>query len=162
MKITYIINDISTTGGREKITIQKAKALSELGHSVEILTHRLSKKKFGFYSDKVKIINLNIPEFNNTHIEKIFLRPFRKFIFLKRLSKSLLKFRPDVVISLGDAYSEHIKKVLNGIPLITEVHGNYENFFDFPATFKGRYRKIQPKKDGQKYPKVATWFCYQV
>lgn len=130
MRIVYIISDISTTGGREKITLEKARKLKDYGVECYIISHRtLNKDKVSSLSS-LKLLDLDIMEFNDSTFNRLTKRPFRWLIFKNRIKKHLKEINPDIIISLGDAYSDRIKNILPSCQYITEVHGCYDMFFN--------------------------------
>ncbi|AMG30451.1 hypothetical protein AL542_08675 [Grimontia hollisae] len=146
MKVIYVISDISTTGGRERITLEKVKAFEKYGITAHIISHKISNKEAitHYFSDKV--IDLGINDFNNKLLNKLIKRPFRKILFKHKIKHHLKKLSPDIIISLGDAYSDKLKNIYPSCQHITEVHGSYDLFFDTSKKSRKKTRIAKVKK----------------
>ena len=121
MNICYCFNSIDLLGGVERVTINKANMLSEMGHNVAIVVtdHKENVSFVQTLSDKVKLIDLNIGYwFGDYKWHSKFTKRLLHYIRLRSFVKG---FKPDVIISCG----QEEKQIIPLIPCrlkIREIH----------------------------------------
>ncbi len=133
LKIVYCTPALYMAGGVERVLTLKANYFAE--HFDDditiILTDGKDKPLFYPLSDKVKVINLDI------NFEELWRCSFTKKIFVylkkqrqykKRLTKELMRIRPDITISLLRREINFINDIKDGSKKVGELHVNRANY----------------------------------
>lgn len=103
MKIVYFVKDIHTTGGIERVTINKANWLARNGQDVFIITSdQGGKEPIYKLSNEVHLIDLGL-NYHKSKGKNLFIKLIR-FIYIKaiqerRIKKALKQVVPDVIVS---------------------------------------------------------------
>lgn len=126
MKIAYCIPSLETSGGTERIVIEKINYLVNNDYEIIIITTEGNRKTPFFYlSPKVRIIELNI-NFNEdiNHILPVkFLKTKRKLNrYKKELSTFIQQESIDIVISTGAKELEFLHSLRVRCKKICELH----------------------------------------
>ncbi len=90
MNILLTINDISTTGGAERVCANLADALSECGHSVEILSFYRANRSLP-YTTKAKLTFMH--DFDENVLRNKMLSNHIKRLYFKNLHKIILALK---------------------------------------------------------------------
>lgn len=128
MKIVYYLPSLSTPGGIERVVTFKANYFAEnhKDYEVTIITSEQGKSIPYFpLSNKVKHIDINVPfdiPYNQSRLLKIIKYPFRYYLFKKRLSKLLIKLKPDITISTLRREINFLTRITDGSIKIGEFH----------------------------------------
>lgn len=155
MKIIFCINQTVGSGGMEKVLQQRTNYLVEkFNYKILIVTTERDssffkyKKSFYKFNPKIKIIDLNI---NYEDLWKKFseLSYFKRKIKnkkirelnLKYLNKIIKDFKPDILVSLGDADRHICYKVLYPCKKVLEHHFN-KQIFTGELFFNGKRENI--------------------
>ncbi len=134
MRIAYIIYDMSTQGGMERVTSLKASWLVNHGHSVDIIAVEQTHRESYFELDqKVGFIGLGIKILNNSK-KNIFSRIFRRVFVLrpkyrKAIKETLYSGRYDICVSLVPFDHSSICSFKDGSKKIFETHFSYKDPF---------------------------------
>ena len=115
LKILLTINDISITGGAERVCVNLANALSEAGHQVSILSFYQANTPLPYeLDDSVNLHiwhNLSEAEYakkqHSNLFSKIYYKNFYKFILSLKVGQKFSCF--DVIISNSATYTPFIK-----------------------------------------------------
>lgn len=133
MKIIYSISAIYNAGGMEHILQQKANYLADVvGYEVVIVTtEQLGKSPFFHFSDKIRLIDLNVnygdreEKKGRSHAMKAIWKNLHKPIHKKRMKKILMEERPDYVITLFNKDIGFLPSIKDGSKKIAEFHFSY-------------------------------------
>ncbi len=127
MKIVYCLNSIRGFGGIQKVVIVKANALAEMpGNEVYLVV--TDHKKGTLHeplSDKVHLIDLHIDYYaddwkSRWHVLKgVFVK---RRAHKKRLSATLHRIEPDIVISVGQCEQHFLPSIKGDFRKIREFH----------------------------------------
>ena len=103
MKILLTINDISITGGAERVCVNLANTLTERGHSVEILSFYRANRTLP-YDTKAKLSFMH--DFDENILREKMLSSPLKRLYFKNIHKIILSLkvwlfykRTDIVIT---------------------------------------------------------------
>ena len=114
MKILLTINDISITGGAERVCVNLANALSELGHQVSVLSFYRVNAILPYRLDESVNLhiwhNLSEAEYAKKHsnfFSKMYYKNLYKFILSLQVSQRFSHF--DVIISNCATYTPFFK-----------------------------------------------------
>lgn len=122
MKILYLINSLNYIGGIERVTINKANTLCDMGHSVTIAVtdNDPSKKMVQPLSSNVNLHDFAINYYKD---ENSFFAQCKKkikhYISLKNLVK---RWKPDVIVSVGQSEKYILSLVRTNAIKIREIH----------------------------------------
>ena len=135
MQILLTINDISITGGAERVCVNLADALTELGHSVEILSFYRANRTLP-YDTKAKLTFMH--DFDENILrDKMLSNPLKRLYF-KNLHKIILSLkvwlrykRIDIIITNDWTY----------MPIFRRGGGHYIKIQHSKFAFAGKYNK---------------------
>lgn len=103
MKIVYVFDSLSRTGGTERILISKMNYLADIqGHEVFILTWNQSVQRYPFaLSTKVKHIDIDVSFDNEKHslIRRIAFKIKTLMTLRQRMQKAIDDIHPDIIIA---------------------------------------------------------------
>ena len=136
LKLVYITPALYMAGGVERVLTLKANYFAEhFGYDITIiLTEGKDKPLFYPLSNKIKVINLNIgfeELWTCSFIRKIFVYLKKQRQFKKALTNELMRFRPDITISLLRREINFINDVKDGSRKIGEMHINRANYRNY-------------------------------
>ena len=136
LKLVYITPALYMAGGVERVLTLKANYFAEhFGYDITIiLTEGKGKPLFYPLSNKIKVINLNIgfeKLWTCSFIRKIFVYLKKQRQFKKALTNELMRFRPDITISLLRREINFINDVKDGSRKIGEMHINRANYRNY-------------------------------
>ena len=107
MKIVYVIASLETSGGTERIVLEKANYLTKVfGYDVSIICYDQHKNSPNFYklSEKVKQINLGLQMYSQYQY-RYPKRLWKKYVLRSRLKEKLSKvvkeIDPDILIGIS-------------------------------------------------------------
>ena len=120
MKILYLITDISTSGGVERITSLKINYFIEKFHyDIDILVRNKKNKMTHFFlNSRVNIYNLDFNPNKNFFWRQIF--KIKKYLYLKKL---LEKNKYDLIITTGFILDPFLPFLKKHTKIIKEIHG---------------------------------------
>ena len=135
MRIVYCISGLFNSGGMEKVIVEKANALVEMGHEVIIVTTDQKKRKsFFILNPSVKTVDLSINYSDNN--SKNFYRKTISFFLKKkrhrkRLSSFLKNIVPNITISTFGPEVSFLYKISDGSKKVLEFHfsKNARNYY---------------------------------
>ncbi|RDU58955.1 glycosyltransferase family 4 protein [Helicobacter marmotae] len=115
MKILLTIGDISITGGAERVCVNLANALSQAGHSVEILSFFRANKALPYAIDKQVALHIWHNEAESTYTQKqyshffskLYHKNFYKFFLSLKIWRTFRGF--DAIIANCATYTPFIK-----------------------------------------------------
>ena len=122
MRIIYCLNSIDLAGGIERVTINKANALVEMGHEVAIVVtdHKDDAVFVQPLSEKVMFVDLKVGHwFGKKKWHSPISKLYTHFIRLKKFVKEYL---PDVIISVGQSEKQVISLLRTKAVKIREIH----------------------------------------
>lgn len=127
MKIVYCLPQLYKPGGIERIVSIKANYLTEIyGYDVTIIVaDQKNNKTFYKLNNKINIINLHIDYdsiLNKPILKRLYLRYKLHQEHKKKLSKYLLSYHPDIVISTFTHEATFLTKIKDGSKKILEFH----------------------------------------
>ena len=136
LKLVYITPALYMAGGVERVLTLKANYFAEhFGYDITIiLTEGKDEPLFYALSNKIKVINLNIgfeELWTCSFIRKIFVYLKKQRQFKKALTNELMRFRPDITISLLRREINFINDVKDGSRKIGEMHINRANYRNY-------------------------------
>lgn len=128
MKFVYCQCSVYNPGGMERVLLNKIKWLVSKGHEVVIVTtDQNGRKPFYEFPCNVRMIDLKI-NYSADNKLSVFSRIIRYWykrrLHKKRLSKVLLRERPDVTVSLFPSESSFIPTIKDGSRKVLELHFN--------------------------------------
>ena len=106
MKIVYVYSTLATTGGTEKMIIEKANYLAEhFGYDVTIITcfQRKNENNFFYTSKKVKQIYLEIPYFSQykySYPKRLWTKWKVNRLLRQSIYRSVKQEDPDILIGI--------------------------------------------------------------
>lgn len=151
MKVGYFVNDISDSGGVERIVSLKANYLVEQGIEVVIFSWNIKKEIFYPLHKDIKIINLNKKYYSNFVIKQL-VKIF-KFFYLKRYVKNN---NLDILITTGFPIDILFLKLQKYSKIIYECHVNkYALNLKLSKLGKG-YRFLLDKFIFPKFDKIVV------
>ena len=126
MHILYIYPEITIKGGADKVIVEKANYFACHGYDVTIVTEAQMGRELSFSLDeKVKHIDMGI-DFNRQYSQHGLQRLLTYWSMLrkykKRLKKTLIKERPDIVITIMGRSIDFITDIHDGSIKVGEVH----------------------------------------
>lgn len=126
MHILYIYPEITIKGGADKVIVEKANYFANHGYDVTIVTEAQMGRELSFSLDeKVKHIDMGI-DFNRQYSQHGLQRLLTYWSMLrkykKRLKKTLIKERPDIVITIMGRSIDFITDIHDGSIKVGEVH----------------------------------------
>lgn len=151
MKIAYVYTALTTLGGADRVIIEKANHFAEdYNHEVFIITDsQCGRKSFFPISPKIKLIDLDI-DFGQQYQYGIIKRMFCYFrlmrIYKKRLSETLYKIKPDILITTLGRDADFITEIHDGSIKIGEAH-----------TTKECMRNLQLYKNRNIFYRLIRW-----
>ena len=122
MKIIYCLNSLDVLGGIERVTINKANKLAEMGHNVAIVVtdHKEDAVFVQPLSKKVKFVDLKVGHWFG---QKKWHSPVSKlYTHFVRLKKFVNEYCPDVIISVGQSEKQVISLLRTKAVKIREIH----------------------------------------
>lgn len=149
-KIVYCTPALYMAGGVERVLTLKANYFAEqLGYDITIiLTEGLNRPLFYPLSEKVKVINLhlNFEElWNCSFIVKIYLYLKKQRVYKKKLTKELMRLKPDITISLLRREINFISGIQDGSKKVGELHVNRANYRNFEANDSSLIKSVFAK-----------------
>lgn len=137
-KIVYCTPALYMAGGVERVLTLKANYFAEhFGYDITIiLTEGKDKPLFYPLSDKIRVINLDVnfeEMWTCSFLKKIFVYLKKQRIYKKRLTEELIRFRPDITISLLRREINFLCDIKDGSKKIGELHVNRANYRNFEA-----------------------------
>lgn len=132
MNIIYLIHDLHTIGGIERVTVNKANWFAQEGHKVSIVTTDQDAKKLSFaLSDKVKLIDLGL-NYKNSRGKNWFYKAIKliknHYCHRIKLKKVLQDESPDVVISTFGPEMGILADMQLKCPKVLEFHSAIVQF----------------------------------
>lgn len=127
MKIVYYLPSLYTAGGLERIITLKANYFADhFGYSVTIITsEQQGRNPYYELSKNVNHVDLDVPfdlPENQSRIRKLFSYPFKYYLFKKKFSSFLYKYKPDITISTLRRELNFINTINDGSIKIGEFH----------------------------------------
>jgi len=137
-KIVYVTPALYMAGGVERVLTLKANYFADhLGYDITIiLTEGKDKPLFYPLSEKIKVINLDIgfeELWTCSFIKKVYVYLKKQCQYKKLLTKTLMRLRPDITISLLRREINFINDIHDGSKKIGELHVNRANYRNFEA-----------------------------
>ena len=131
MHILYIYPEITIKGGADKVIVEKANYFVNHGYDVTIVTEAQMGRKLSFSLDeKVKHIDMGI-DFNRQYslhgLQRLMTYWSMLREYKKRLKKTLIKERPDIVITIMGRSIDFITDIHDGSIKVGEVHSVKSN-----------------------------------
>jgi glycosyltransferase involved in cell wall biosynthesis len=133
IKIVYCLPSLHLIGGMERVLTTKANYLADkMNYEIYIiLTDGNGEKPYFDISPKIQIINLNI-NFELLYTFGLFKGVFqylhKQYLYRKKLTKALLKIRPDITISMLRREINFINSIKDGSLKIGEIHFSRNNY----------------------------------
>jgi GalNAc-alpha-(1->4)-GalNAc-alpha-(1->3)-diNAcBac-PP-undecaprenol alpha-1,4-N-acetyl-D-galactosaminyltransferase len=126
MKITFVIPSL-TGGGAERALVLVAKALTNKGYQVTVITQSGSENDFYDLSNEVKRLALGVMTSSKSFMNAV----LNNIYIIKKLKKAICNTQPDVVVSfLPQNNVQTILSLLNtGIPVIATEQNDYNKSF---------------------------------
>lgn len=169
MKIIFCINSIISSGGMERVVINRANYLvRKYNYDVFIITTENNsklfkdKKMFFCLEPKVKVIDLGINyydtmlDLNKSMILKKIIIKSKKSEHLKKLSIKIKELKPEIVISMGDMSRGIVSKLRYNCKKILENHFSKENFVGKEKSLLNFYKNYKEKKLMAKYDEIIV------
>lgn len=107
MKLIFCIKQLDNVGGMERVLIDRVNYLIKY-EDIQILiviTDSLNRKSFFEINNRINIENLEV-NYNQDREKNIFFRAinlfYKQWIHKKKLEKLIFKYKPDIIISLGN------------------------------------------------------------
>lgn len=122
MRIIYCLNSLDILGGIERVTINKANALAEMGHDVTIVVtdHKEDATFVQPLSEKVKFVDLKVGHWFGQY--KWHSPISKRFTYYRRLKEFVSEYNPDVIISVGQSEKQVISLLRTKAVKIREIH----------------------------------------
>lgn len=150
MKIMYCVNDISNSGGVEKILSLKINYLvKEYNYEVVILSWNIKNDLFFQFDNRVKIINLDV-KYQNNYLKRQLIK-LKKYLELKKILKNN---KIDILISTGFPIDILFPKLKKFSKIIYEFHISKYSLYLNIKFLKKLYRCFYDKLILKKYDKV--------
>lgn len=135
MKIVYFFRSLAVWGGLERIIIDKANRLADLGYDVSILTADQGDHFVPYtINPNVYVEDLGIRlhrQYNYKGLRRLWTRWRLQRLLLYRLRSRLEQLRPDVVITVATDYTEFVVSAVGGkTAVIVESHSIYQRTFN--------------------------------
>lgn len=137
MKIVYVYSTLATTGGTEKMIIEKANYLAEhFGYDVTIITcfQRKNEKNFFYTSEKVKQINLEIPYFSQykySYPKRLWTKWKVNRLLRQSIYRSVKQEDPDILIGILRFKANFVSTIKCKAKKIIECHVvRYDTIYD--------------------------------
>lgn len=150
MKIVYCIEGTFNSGGMEKIITTKANLLSEMGHSVFIITtEQRGRSPFFPINGGIKTIDLSINYTDYLYkgvLKKVIGYFQKRHLHKKRLTKVLKTISADIVISTFGHEVPFLYKINDGSKKIAEIH------------FTKNYRLLHKRSGLMRYTDIIRTF----
>ena len=147
MHVLYIYPEITIKGGADKVIVEKANYFANHGYGVTIVTEAQMGRDLSFpLGEKVKHVDMGI-DFNRQYSQHGLRRLLTYWIMLRkykrRLEKTLLKERPDIVITAMGRSTDFIADIHDGSIKVGEVHSVKANVRSLNVMErKGELRRI--------------------
>lgn len=134
MKIVYVFRSLAIWGGIERVIIDKANRLANLGYDVSILTMDQGSHPIPYRVDS----SVHIEDLNIRYHQQYYYKGLRRLWMRWRLQRLLVKclrcrveqLRPDVVVTVATDYAEFvISAVGNKSAVVVESHSIYRQTF---------------------------------
>ncbi len=166
MRLVYCIGSLGQKGGAERVLVNKANFLADIGYDVTILIAKQNKKAICYeVSENVKILDLDI-EVSKSLSSKIPVLGF--FLNIRKLKKIYKKIffelNSDIILNIERGYEDFIiPKVCNNFITIREAHSSKaavqvtdsgDCFFSIKH-LSNKYYTYLYKKQLKKYDKVV-------
>lgn len=122
MKIIYCLNSLDVLGGIERVTINKANKLAEMGHNVAIVVtdHKEDAVFVQPLSKKVKFVDLKVGHWFG---QKKWHSPVSKlYTHFVRLKKFVNVYHPDVIVAVGQSEKQVVSLLRTKAVKIREIH----------------------------------------
>lgn len=111
MHIVYIAQDITNSGGTERVLSVKANYLVKKGYKISIIVERISREiPFFHFDSAINIYDLSIKSKKD------------KKLFLKKLDDKLNTIKPDILVSLGLSLTLYAAESSYSCPKFLEWH----------------------------------------
>lgn len=145
-KIVYCTPALYMAGGVERVLTLKANYLADrLGHDVTIiLTEGAGKPLFYPLSPRVRVVQLALGFEQLWHLsfwQKIPVYLLKQWRYRRRLSRELLRLRPDITVSLLRREVNFIGSIADGSRKIGELHVNRAHYRNFETDDAGWVRR---------------------
>ena len=149
-KIAYCTPALYMAGGVERVLTLKANYLADvLGYDITIiLTEGKDKPSFYPLSDKITVVNLDINFevlWNCSIAKKIFIFFLKQCIYKKRLTKELIRIKPDITVSTLRREINFLTNIPDGSKKVGELHVNRYNYRDFDSSGNNFIKKFISK-----------------
>lgn len=163
MKILYNLAGTFNSGGMERIVIAKVNALTELGHSLTIVTtEQRGRIPFFEINPKVKLFDLSInySSDNGNLIHKLLYFKAKQRLHKKRLKAIINNISPDIIVSTFGNEVNIIPKIHSKSKTVLEIH--FSKFFRCQENRKGIWhiidivRSRQDEKIVSKYDRFVV------
>ena len=135
MKIVYFFRSLAIWGGIERIIIDKANRLADMGYEVAILTADQGSHPVPYTANpSVHIEDLGIG-FHRRYYYKGLRRLWTEWrlqrLLVNRLSRRIGQLRPDIVVTVATDYPEFVVKAVGGrAAVIVESHSIFQRTFN--------------------------------
>ncbi|MBP5776298.1 MAG: glycosyltransferase family 4 protein [Prevotella sp.] len=145
--IVYCTPSLYVAGGLERVLTLKANYFAEhYQYNITIiLTDGLGKPFYYPVSDKIKIVNLDInfeELWTCSFYKKVILYLKKQRVFRRKLSRELIRIKPDITISLLRREINFITKIKDGSKKIGEIHVNRSNYRNFEESEANFFKKL--------------------
>lgn len=126
MKLVYLIQGTSNSGGMERVLANKTNYLAGKGYDVSIITtDQRGKPSFFTLSPKITHYDLDINYTKNNGkgiLNKTFQYLKKKWKHRKALTSLLIHLKADIVVSLADHEASFLWKIKDGSKKVLEIH----------------------------------------
>ncbi len=122
MKIIYCLNSLDVLGGIERVSINKANKLAEMGHNIAIVVtdHKEDAVFVQPLSKKVKFVDLKVGHWFG---QKKWHSPISKlYTHFVRLKKFVNEYQPDVIVAVGQSEKQVVSLLRTKAVKIREIH----------------------------------------
>lgn len=134
MRIIYCIPEIYSSGGKERVLINKANWFARHGHEVIIITTE-QKGRNAFYrlDANVRLVDIGINYWDNLQrpfLKKIYHYHSNRIRHFSRLRDCINKYKPDVVVSLFAQEMRHLVRMRDKSKKVLEYHFAKQRILD--------------------------------
>lgn len=129
MHIVYTIGSLKNSGGVERVLVNKANYLSEIGYKVTLLIAQQDDREYAYkLSHRIRIIHVDINKVDDISSRIPILGFFIKIQRLKKVYQRICdEIIPDIIINVERGYEDFILHQLKPhIPCIRESHLSLE------------------------------------
>ena len=150
LKIVYCTPSLYLTGGVERVLTLKANYFAEhFGYDITIILTDGKGKPFAYpLSEKIHIVNLDInfdELWSCSFIRKVFVYLKKQRDYRRKLTKELMRIRPDITDTLLRREINFITKIKDGSKKIGELHVNKANYRNFEANESNWFKELFAK-----------------